>query len=277
MKKIVLILSILAITLLACDIAVKLTPEPGGSGSPATELPATEVPMVPSIIPANLYCNEVSLYLEPALGSSFSCETIPEANEPDMPYFAINPEYTAITIQGYPLGGDTFFDAHINVYPFQRFRELIPGANDDYSYLYRLLSGEMQGEMALPFLPYLGAAQLFYAQYGILNFHSGSGIRYLTEFGQYTAPVNNEDLFYTFQGVTSDGQYWISATLPVNHPILPANPQNPPNGQSWEDFSNNYGTYIADMKVQLDSQSWDSYTPQLGMLDDLISSITIQP
>jgi hypothetical protein len=281
MKKIIPFLLMLVLMTMACNISVNLTPEAGpivinpGSGS-STE-PAPEVPMVPTMIPANVSCNEVSFYLDPSIGTSYTCETIPEANEPDAPYFAINPQYTAITIQGYPLGEGTFFDAHINVYPFGRLREMIPGANDDYSYLQRLLSGELPGEMALPFLPYFNAAQLFHTQYAILTFHNGSGIRYLTEFAQNAAAVNNEDLTYTFQGVTSDGQYWISALLPVNHPMLPANSLNPPNGQSWEDFSNNYGPYIADMQLQLDSQSWDSYTPRLGMLDDLIWSITIQP
>ena len=281
MKKIAPFLVILVLMTMACNITLNLTPEPEpviiNPGTGSNPEPTSGGPVVPTVFPANVSCNRVSFYLDPAIGTNYTCDTIPEANEPDMPYFAINPEYTAITIQGYPLGGDTFFEAHINVYPFQRFRELIPGANDDYSYLVRLLSGELPGEMALPFLPYLGAGQVFHAQYSILTFHNGSGIRYLTEFAQYTAAVNNQDLFYTFQGVTSDGQYWISATMPVNHPMLPADSANPPDGQSWEDFSNNYGPYIADMKLQLDSQSWDSYTPRLGMLDDLIASITIQP
>ena len=281
MKKIIPFLVILAFMALACTISVDLTPEPEQPVDEPTTAPgvdpATEVPMVPTLIPANLICNEASLYLAPGLGTTFTCETIPEATGPDLPYFAINPQYTRITIHGYPLS-DKFFDAVIEVYPYQRLHELIPAADDDYNYLRRLLSGEdLPGETALPFLPYLGAAQVFHAQYSVVTFHNGSGIRYLTEFAQYTAAVNNHDMFYTFQGVTSDGQYWITAILPVNHAILPADSNNPPNGMSWEDFSNNYEPYINDMVTQLDAQSWDSYQPALGMLDDLIASLTIQP
>ena len=45
-------------------------------------------------------------------------------------------------------------------------------------------------------------------------------MRFLTEYGQYPAPVNNHELFYHFQGFTSDGEYYIVATLPVTAPVL---------------------------------------------------------
>jgi hypothetical protein len=281
MKKIIPFLIILALLMMACGISFDLTPEPGSivvePTSGTTVEPTAEMPMVPTIIPANVTCNETSLYLDPSLGTSYACDTFPETNDPDMPYFAINPQYTRITIHGYPLTG-SFFEAHIDIYPVQRFSELapdfIPGHVQD---LQALISGGTPGDDSLPFLPPFNAAQLFHAQYAVLTFQNGGGIRYLTEFGQYSAPVNNQDMSYTFQGLTSDGQYWISAIFPASHPMLPANAQNPPNGQSWEDFSNNYVSYIADMKIQLDSQSWDSYLPKLGMLDDLIASIKIQP
>ena len=57
-------------------------------------------------------------------------------------------------------------------------------------------------------------------------FVSGIGVRFLTEYAQYFVPVNNHDLFYTYQGLTNDGQYWISVILPINHPDLPANADN---------------------------------------------------
>ena len=108
-------------------------------------------------------------------------------------------------------------------------------------------------------------------------FASGSGIRYLTEYAQYYAPVNNTDLFYTYQGLTGDGKYWISAILPINNPILPADAVNPPGGMSWEEFTANYQTYMADMINQLNSQTSESYSPNLAALDALVASITIQP
>jgi hypothetical protein len=106
---------------------------------------------------------------------------------------------------------------------------------------------------------------------------SGGGIRYLAEYAQYTAPVNNNDLFYTYQGLTSDGQYWVAAILPINNPILPANADNPPGGLSWDDFSNNFEPYILDMVTQLNALPPESYIPTLTALDTLVASITVQP
>ena len=223
-------------------------------------------------ITTNVTCNELALYLDPALASGYDCQTIPESSME----FEMYPAHTELTLQGYPLA-DKFFTPHISIYPVQRYTELlpdfIPGRVSD---LQTLIGGGAAGD-SLPFLPVFNAAQTFHAQYQVIPFVSGSGIRYLTLYAQYFAPVNNHDLFYTYQGLTSDGQYWVSAILPINNPILPANADNPPSGVSWEEFSNNYDPYIADMIAQLNAQPQDAYTPSLGLLDALVASITIQP
>lgn len=283
MKKIMISLSILAATMLACSITVNMTPEPssnggesGDVGSATTVPPTSDAPAAPSTIPANLFCNEVSLYLEPVLGSSFACETVPESTGSDMGILSNHPAYTKISIAGYPLAG-TFFNAQISVYPVQRFRELVPDVGGEVTDLQSLIGGAMPGSNAYPFLPYFNAGQVFHAQYAMIPFQNGSGIRYLTLYAQYTAPINNHDLFYTFQGLTTDGQYWISVILPVSHSILPANGDNPPDNMSWETFSNNYESYTADIKAQLEAQSEDSYMPSLIRLDALIESMLVEP
>jgi hypothetical protein len=129
----------------------------------------------------------------------------------------------------------------------------------------------------LPLLPVFNAAQIFYSQAAVVQFQNGKGVRYLTEYAQSFAPINNKDIFYTFQGLTADGQYWVSAILPISNPILPGNGDNPPTGQSWEDFSNSYESYIADIIAQLNAQSPGSFAPTINMLDALINSIVVQP
>ena len=124
-------------------------------------------------------------------------------------------------------------------------------------------------------MPNFNAAQEFFAQYQVTSFASEKGIRYLTQFSQFFYPINNHELFYTFQGLTSDGKYWISAILPISNPILPADGRNPPNGQSWDDFGNAFPKYIADITAQLNSQPPESYSPTIPMLDALVASIQI--
>ena len=188
----------------------------------------------------------------------------------------ITPQYTNITLQGYVLSGK-FFEAHISIFPVQRFSELLPeNIPLQVTTLQSLIGGGSTGD-SLPLLPTFNAAQVFHAQYQVLPFGNGTGIRFITLYAQYYAPINNHDLFYTYQGLTTDGLYWVSAILPINNPILPDNGDNPPGGMTKEQFSANYATYLTDITNQLNSQVSDSFTPSLAALDALVSSITIQP
>ncbi len=189
----------------------------------------------------------------------------------------IYPQHTRLTLQGYLLA-DKFFSPTISIYPLERYWELMPDfIPGRVASLQSLAAGTPPVDGSLPFLPVFNAAQVFHAQYQVLPFFSGNGIRYLTLFAQYFAPINNHDLFYTYQGITSDGNYWVSATLPINHPMLPDNGDNPPDGMSWEDFSDNYETYLVDITSQLNSQPGGGFTPSIAILDSLIGSITIGP
>jgi hypothetical protein len=271
----------IAFLLLACSISVNLTPEPATPSQPtAVIFTVTAVPTEPPIQPvvqANVICNQLSLYLDPALGSGYDCQTIAEASGADMPYFAINPQYTQINITGYVLA-DKFFSPHIDLFPVQRFSELAPdGVPERVQELQNLIAGGVPGDGGLPFLPFFNAGQVFYSQAAIVQFQNGKGIRYLTEYAQYAAPINNHDLFYTYQGLTSDGQYWVSVVLPITNSILPTDASNPPGGQSWEDFTNSYEAYLSDITTQLNSQSPGSFAPTINMLDALINSIVVQP
>jgi hypothetical protein len=218
-------------------------------------------------------CHEISFYLDPALASSTTCEIIPEQPmEMD-----IHPAYTTVILQDYPLQ-NKFFPATISVFPVQRFTELIP----DYlptlvTDLQTIIAGGLPAESSLPFLPIFHAAQTFHANFALTPFVSGGGIRYLTLYAQYAAPLNNQDLFYTYQGLTADGQYWVSAILPINHVVLPETADPPPGGMTWEQFSATYAVYLPGMVAQLEAQLPDSFTPTLTALDALVSSISIQP
>jgi hypothetical protein len=281
--------SLIGILLFACSIPSTI---PTQTLAPSPEI-STNTPMVaqtatdttapiitePSTQPPNVNCNELGIFLDPTLANGSSCETIGEIAEG----MEVYPQNTTLTLQGYVLS-DKFFTPHISVYPVQRFTELLPDLVPSRVSALQNIIGNAScpsftssfGE-SLPFLPVFNAGQVFFAECQVITFGSGSGIRYLTEFAQYFAAVNNFDLFYTFQGLTSDGTYWISASLPVNHPILPINGDSPPNGLTTEEFIADYETYLSDIINQLNSQSPDSYIPTLSTLDLLVSSIIIQP
>ena len=276
MKRFVFPLIFLAIMMFACNIST--TPTPTTATQPTMQLPGevTDTPTGPTETPTlqtNTTCNELAIYLDPALASDYTCETIAEVPQGIETY----PEYTKLTLKGYPLSAK-FFTPYLSILPVQRYTELLPDfIPGQVAALQTLIGGGAPGDKDLPFLPTLNAAQMFHAQYQVVPFSNGSGIRYLTLLAQYFAPINNYELFYTYQGLTSDGKYWVSAILPVTSPLLPDNADNPPVGQTWDQFTNNYSSYITDLTTQLNSQATGSYTPDLAMLDALISSITIQP
>jgi hypothetical protein len=274
MKRYPYILIILSILLSACNLP-KTGISPTETAPPVEA--ATSVSATMTIVPGppvttNLTCNELALYLDPALASGTNCETVPESAEG----MEINPQYTRLTLQGYVLS-DKLHTPQISVFPVQRYNELLPSEVTRDTRKLQALIGGVAADDSLPFLPTFNAAQVFNAQYQVLPFASGGGIRYLTQYAQYFEPVNNNDLFYTYQGLTSDGKNWVSAILPINNPILPADAVNPPGDMSWEEFSNNFQPYITDMVNQLNSQVPDSFTPSLAALDALVASITVQP
>ena len=134
------------------------------------------------------------------------------------------------------------------------------------------------GFRELPFLPNLGAGQQFYSNAIPISFQNGKGIRYLTQYVQNTAPVTNGGLFYTFQGLTDDGMTYISLTLPVDHPDLPAD---------WDDFfstanityetlEENYLDYIMQVTDYIHETDDNLFMPSLKMLDEIVMSLHVE-
>jgi hypothetical protein len=225
----------------------------------------------------NTTCNELKLFLDPALASGFNCKTVPEVSAQGGPGFDVSPAYTELTLTGYVLFG-RFFEPKIAVYPVAQFITLLPDAIPaKVTALQALISGGPTGTESLPILPNFNAMQEFFAQYKVAPFVNGGGIRFLTQYAQFVDPINNHELFYAYQGLTSDGKYWVSAILPVSNPILPVDGNNPPNGQTPDQFTANFKAYLADLSNQLNAQPPESYSPTLTMLDALVTSIVVQP
>jgi hypothetical protein len=278
MKRLSLFVLILAALMLACNIPGPETPVPATGEPPAAsetpELVITPtVTLTPTVAP-NVQCNQLSFYLDPALASGHTCETVPENIEND-PWQL--PEYTQVTLQGYILPPDQAFFQTIHVYRLAEFLALRPQASAGMDALKALIAGGAPGADALPVMDLLGAAQEFHAQYKVVSFTGGSGIRFISQYAQYYAPINNRDMFLIFQGLTSDEQYYVSAILRISNPILPANADNPPGGLTWDEFANQFDTYIADITTKLNAQPEASFVPTIPLLDVLIQSITITP
>jgi len=244
-----------------------------GCHPPDTPTPLT----VPTLPAANVTCNELSFYLDPALGDGGVCETVPESSSSDIPMdIFIYPAHTELTIQNYPLT-HTQFPPQVWIYPVSRFSELLPDVLPPrVSDLERLISNGTWSSGVLPFLPPIPQVQAFFLHETVLSFNGGGGVRFITEYSEGPTPITNKNIIYTFQGLTGDGRYWVAVTLPISSPILPAEYDTMPEGYTEESLILNYNSYVSEVKEALEAQLPDLFSPTLDSLDSLVKSITIR-
>ena len=190
---------------------------------------------------------------------------------PDTPWWEIMPEYTLLTLEGYPVA-EHLMQPQVFVYPVEELG-VSAAAREAAESLQALLQDRQLGD-SLPYLPLYNQVQMMHAQPQYLGFKNGDGVRYLTEYAQGIVPINNRELLYTYQGLTADGKYYLAVVLPVNLPGLPANPDI--TGDLPADFMNDYSQYKADTVAMLDQQPANAFTPDLSRLDMMVQSIEIK-
>jgi hypothetical protein len=142
--------------------------------------------------------------------------------------------------------------------------------NQTIDRLQRMLADRPEtAEDDLPFLPPLNDSQVFTAQLKYLDFQDGGGIRFITQYA-VGGPINNQDIFYTFQGRTTDSQYYITLFYPVSTTAL-AEFARADTFESLADFQ----THVQETTQRLDALPPEDFAPDLSMLDALIQSLQI--
>ena len=272
------------ITLFVAAFMMSTCSPPGiPAQSTVSTLPPTNVtyspPSTPTLPLANVTCNELTFYLDPALGNGYDCETVPERSNSDLPegmsYVFIYPTHTELTIQHYPLT-HTQFPPQIWIYPVSRFSELLPNIIPPLVYdLERLITGSTWSRGELPFLPFNPQIQSFVIHETGISFNGGQGVRFITEYTDGPSPISNLNIIYTFQGLTDNEMYWVAVTFPISNPILPADYDTLPEGYTQESLILNYSSYVSDVKYALEAQAPGSFSPTIEILDSLVNSITV--
>jgi hypothetical protein len=126
------------------------------------------------------------------------------------------------------------------------------------------------GEPAMPYLPWINMKQTLCAQPAIIEFANGRGVRYLSYFSQGLNPVLDREVFYTFQGITDDGQFYVAAFFPVETGIFPSEPPVADPSAEWV-------AVLTEQLIRLNAKPAQEFTPSLPVLDELIQSIEIAP
>ncbi len=173
----------------------------------------------------------------------------------------------------------------VQVYPVADLSETYVEGAAAISTLQTFLAGDQEPipSSGLPFWPleyYTQVAGAPLASFGepalsvhvqYLDFQSGHGIRYLTFMENHVVRTSRMDrLIYTFQGLTSDGQYYVSVIIPlsVNDDTTRTDlnslaTQNPPD-------------YTA-MTAKLAGMTDEQFHLSLTECDNLITSLSVNP
>jgi hypothetical protein len=114
-----------------------------------------------------------------------------------------------------------------------------------------------KGLKAIPMLPAAEAFEVFHNHVKYLDFNKGSGVAFLTSYAQDEAPMKNGDFFYSYQGISNDGKYYLSLQYPVKAPKLPTK-ATPKAGID----------YLAKLPD-------GEFVPSLSEIDKMIKAITI--
>lgn len=256
---------------------------------------STSKPDAQHTVTWNEFGETISLSYDPGLSAQVTAQSVPAVPVSDQILFSeAHPAYAQFLLVGYQ-DGRSFelpvfpFEAQVRVFQTAHF----PGFGDDLSQgfvnqkqaLIDLLSTGLHPELCaqpltteagLPFLPWVNMKQTFCAQPEVVEFSSGKGIRYLTYYSQGPNPVLDQQVFYTFQGITNDGQFYVSALFPVETGIFPNEaPACTQCGDANYDPFAEWTTVLAEQLLRLNALPAESFAPSLTVLDDVVRSVRI--
>jgi hypothetical protein len=310
MKKVFLFLSVFIVATLACDLSVTVAPPTSPvpvstntmiptleSATPTPEvfialtqaIPATVVPNptttppLPASTGVEVSVDPLSIVLSPGLASGARGSQFPRAEGDNVTPSDVTPGHVQLKLEGYLLQGKSH-QPQIYVYPAQGYAEMVPAAFESIHRLNNILydTSAPISDGQLPIVPFFNAQQVFASNIQVISFQNGRGVRFLTEYAQHPASANNTDLFYHFQGVTSDGTYYIIAILPISNPMLAetsdAGAALPSGGVPYPCFANpsaDMQAYYNAVASLLNTTLPDAFFPTINQLDALIQSMRI--
>jgi len=258
----------------------------------------------------------ISLRFDQALANELKAETVP-ASLSGKPC-DLWPEHVAFSLVGYRLPRAVPNDfPQLRVFSVQRFRDAVESGyrdfardggfkpeeswTNDFDEELRVLKALLTAKptqstvqnflkrtrhksdfnKGLPFLPMWEAQQAFVSHVKYVNFRNGKGVFFLTQWDTETSQIANDGLEYAFQGITSDGEYYVYAEFSVSAPTLPNG--NEPAVIAWNEKeyllprqSKKYQAYVRQVVAKLQALRDDEFQPKLGLLERLISSLDVQ-
>jgi hypothetical protein len=121
----------------------------------------------------------------------------------------------------------------------------------------------------LPYVPVLTHGQVLAARAQYVETSVAQGISYIAAHKAALEPFSPVDFAYIFQGISTDGQYYIAVTFPLTTGLFPESLEN----FDFEAFQAEWPEYLAASIATLNTAAPDAFTPPLDAVDALIQSI----
>lgn len=125
----------------------------------------------------------------------------------------------------------------------------------------------------LPQLPIYTHGQVIKARAQHHDTGTLRGISYLTAYQAAAEPFISDSFTFVFQGMTTDGMYYVSFLAPVTTTLYS---DELPTDFDLATFVDNLDAYLADETQTLNNAPDDAFTPQLNAVLDLILSMNIR-
>jgi hypothetical protein len=122
-----------------------------------------------------------------------------------------------------------------------------------------------------PVLPFPDIGVAFITKVSYVDFRSGAGMAWLTQWINEADRINNEELWYVCQGLTKDGAHYVAMEVRVKHPSLPAKADV----KDSENFSKTYDAYRRKAVPELAKLPDASFRPALDPLRRVFESVEV--
>lgn len=127
-------------------------------------------------------------------------------------------------------------------------------------------------QFALPFLPLQPASQVLRSNAQYIENDTIAGIRYISAYRQDVSPLLASDFWYTFQGLSKDGRYYISAVFQADTALFPA---EFPADFDEAAFGAGLTAYLNESIATLNAAQPTDFAPSLTSLDAIVQSFTV--
>jgi hypothetical protein len=145
------------------------------------------------------------------------------------------------------------------------------------------------GDVRVPPLPLINAGEPLHEGGQYIPFRNGAGVRAIVAYAQDMWFFNNDSILYYFQGLTTDGEYYVSARLPVSAPFLIDGPEPVENTNEqaipipefdvsdFEAFVQVIEDYNEEARRRFGLTPDAEFIPDLSTLDAFIASLLVAP